>query len=264
MKKFLLIFPNPISEMPTGFAYLSAVLKQKGYIVKAAVNTFNHFFESEDFIRFAEEYRPSIIGFNIGTFRVLRTYEMINKIKKLGVIVIAGGPHATCNPDEAIKNGVDIVVRNEGELTLAELCDLWDDKKNLALESIKGISFRDRNGKIIHNPSRDGISDLRYLPSPDFSCFNLEHFRTSAGLLKGLHRIYLSRGCPGGCVFCDRSVFGRRVRYRPIEDVIKEIKYRRDTYNIESFVIADGTFTFNKRYVRDFCNALKNNRLDII
>ncbi len=262
-KKILLIFPTPISEMPTGFAYLSSVLKEKGYAVKAVVNTFNHFLKWDEIVRITEDYKPSVVGFNIGTFRVLGIYETIRRIKRLGITVIAGGPHATSCPEEVLENGADIVVRNEGEVTLAELCDFWDGKRGLSLKSIDGISFKDHDGKIFHNPPRGYISDLSYLPAPDFTCFDQERFRTSDGLLKGLHRVYCSRGCPAGCTFCDRAVFGRTVRYRHIEDVVKEIGSRRKMYDIGNFVIADDTFTFNKKYVQAFCKALKDNHLDI-
>jgi len=263
-RKALLIFPNPISEMPIAFAYLSAVLRQKGYDVKAVVNTFNNFLESNDFVRIAEDYKPSFVGFNITTFHIRSIYETIAKIKKLGIKIIAGGAHPTTYPEEVLKSGVDIIVRNEGELTLAELCDYWNGKKDLSLESIKGISFRGLDGKIYHNSGREYISDLAHLPEPDFTCFDHERFRLSSGLLKGLHRIYCSRGCPACCTFCDRAIFGQKIRYVPIENIIREIKKRKEKYNVGSFIIADDTFTANKKYVQDFCEALIESRLNII
>ena len=262
-KKVLLVFPNPISEMPVGFAYLAGVLRQKGYEVKAVVNTFNHFLQWDDFVRVARDYQPSIVGFNIGTFRLLGTYETIRKTKELGMTVIAGGAHVTTCAEEVLENGVDIAVRNEGEETLSELCDLWDSGKDIPLDAVKGISFKDTSGKIKHNPAREYIQDLRHLPAPDFTCFDQDVFRTSDGLTKGMHRIYCSRGCPACCTFCDRAIFGQKVRYRPIESVINEIEERKCKFGIDSFVIADDTFTFNKKYVQDFCGALNDRKLNI-
>ncbi|MCF7908414.1 MAG: B12-binding domain-containing radical SAM protein [Candidatus Omnitrophica bacterium] len=262
-KKFILIFPNPISEMPTGFAYLSSVLKEKGYEVKAIVNSFNNFLGWDDLAEATEVYQPTFVGFHLSTYRVPDVYKTIKRIKKPGLTVIAGGPHATSCPDEALDNGVDIVVRNEGEITLSELCDFWSGARGLSLESIKGISFKDPKGCVVHNPSREYIANLNDLPKLDFSCFDQERFRTSMGLLKGFHRIYCSRGCPAGCTFCDRAIFGQKIRYHPVDEVIREIKHRKDAHNIKSFVIADDTFTFNKKYVRDFCQSLKDNKLDI-
>lgn len=262
-KKVLLVFPNPISEMPMGLAYIAGILKQKGYEVKAVVNTFSHFLEWDDFVRLAKEYQPSIVGFNIGTFRLMGVYETIRRMKDLGMMVIAGGAHVTTCAEEVVENGVDIAVRNEGEITISELCDFWEGKKGLSLDGIKGISFRDLTGKIRHNPQREYIQDLNDLPFPDFACFDRDVFRTSNGLLKGMHRIYCSRGCPACCTFCDRSIFGQKVRYRPLESVIKEIEDRKIKYGIDCFVIADDTFTFSKKYVQDFCEAVKGRGLNI-
>ncbi len=262
-KKILLVFPNPISEMPIGFAYIAGIFKQKGYKVRAVVNTFSHFLQWNDLVRLAKDYQPSIVGFNIGTFRLLGVYKTIRKMKDLGVTVIAGGAHVTTCAEEVIENGVDIAVRNEGEETISELCDFWEGKKDLSLDAIKGVSFKDSAGKIKHNPRREYIQDLKYLPAPDFTCFDQDVFRTSDGLLKGMHRIYCSRGCPACCTFCDRAIFGQKVRYRPIENVVNEIEERKNKYGIDCFVIADDTFTFSKKYVRDFCEAVKDRGLNI-
>lgn len=251
MKKVLLLFPRPISEMPTGFSYLNAVLKQKGYNCKALVNTFNHYYTDEDILQEVQTYNPDIVGVNIGTLRLLDTYALIKKIKALDILTIAGGPHATTRPEEVLNNGIDIVIRNEGEITLAELCD----KKFTNLETILGISYK-LNDTIYHNPKRP-YADMVNLPRPDFSCFTIENFLTSEGVPKGLHRVYCSRGCIGVCSFCDSAIFGHKERYRPLEVVLDEIEYRYKTFGIESFVIADDTFTANKKYVKEFCAGLK-------
>lgn len=260
MKKAVLVFPRPISEMPNGFAYLNTVLKAKGYETKAIVNTFKHYYTDEDIIHEIQEFEPDVVGFNLGTLSLLSTYELIKKVKDLGFFIIAGGPHATTRPEEVLRNRVDIVVRNEGEVTLAELCD--NNFSNLS--SILGISYKE-NGKIIrHNPQRPYIKDLKDLPKPDFSCFDIEKFLTSDGVPKGLHRIYCSRGCPGLCEFCDSAIFGHQERYRTLDVVMEEIEFRHKTYGIESFVIADDTFTFSKRYVKEFCKRIKELNLPIV
>lgn len=267
VKRAVLIFPRPISEMPTGFAYLNSVFKQKGYEVKAIVNTFKKNYSNEDILKIINEYEPSIIGINIGTLAILETYKLIKAIDKTKCIVIAGGPHATTCPEEVIKNGVDIVIRNEGEETLAEVLDWVNGNTKNWLPGILGISYINHityNGQIFHNPQRPYIKDLKDLPTPDFSCFNYDDFKTSDGLIKGLHRIYCSRGCVGICSYCDSAIFGHKVRYRPINEIIEEIKFRYENYGIESFIIADDTFTASKKYVKEFCKALKDNNLPII
>lgn len=270
IKKAMLIFPRPISEAPSGFAYLNAVLKSKGYEVKALVNTFKYYYTDEEILKEIETYKPNIVGFNLGTLQLLSTYKLIKKVPSSVTCILAGGPHATTCPEEVLNNGVDIVVRNEGEETLSELCDYLDqfdkdvlDKPFIDIKNVLGISYITAGGDIIHNLQRP-YKDFSELPKPDYSCFDLEKFKTSDGVVKGLHRIYCSRGCPNKCTFCDSAIFGRRVRYRPLEDVIAEIKYRNKTYGMTSFVIADDTFTASKKYVREFCYAMQKENPDII
>jgi anaerobic magnesium-protoporphyrin IX monomethyl ester cyclase len=259
MKKVLLIFPRPISELPQSFAYLNSVFKSKGFVVKALVNTFNYYLTDEDILREVVNFRPSVVGFNLGTLQLLSTYTLIQKIKALGYLVIAGGPHATTCPDEVLENGVDIVVRNEGELTVAELCD----NNFVNLELIAGISYKKQDGTIQHNPKRP-YADFSILPKPSFDCFDVEKFITSEGVVKGLHRVYCSRGCIGLCEYCDSAIFGHKMRYKPLDDVIEEIKFRNKEYGMTSFTIADDTFTHDKEYVRQFCKRLKEENLNII
>lgn len=260
MDKFLLLFPRPISEMPTGLAYLNTILKDNGYEVKALVNTFKHYYTNDDLLEEIEEFDPSIIGINVGTLKLLETYSLIKELKSRRFIVIAGGPHATTCPEEVLNNGVDIVVRNEGEATLDELCKINFNINQL--NKVLGISYKTEK-EIIHNAKRPYLS-FEELPKPNFDCFDYDKFTTSDGLLKGLHRIYCSRGCVGICSFCDSAIFGHNVRYRPIKEVINEIKERYDSCGIESFIIADDTFTFSKKYVKEFCEELLKLNLPII
>jgi radical SAM superfamily enzyme YgiQ (UPF0313 family) len=263
--KLLLIFPRPISEFPTSFAYLNAVAKEKGWECKALVNTFNKYYSQEDIIIKVHKYSPTIIGFNLGTLSLLDTYKTMEQLSNEGYFVIAGGPHATTCPDEVLKrSGAKIVVRNEGEATLGELLDWETGNIDKRISDILGISYKSWDGKkVIHNPTRPYL-DFKDIPKPDFDCFDFDAFRTTDGLLKGFHRIYCSRGCIGNCSFCDNNIFKHKVRYRPLDIVIEEIKERHEKYGIESFVIADDTFTFDKEYVKDFCKEIKKLNLSII
>jgi magnesium-protoporphyrin IX monomethyl ester (oxidative) cyclase len=267
-KKLLLIFNRPISEVPQGFAYLNSIAKSRGWECKAIVNTFKYYYSNSELIQEVTKYNPDIVGFNIGTLEVISTYELIKDIKKLGYTIIAGGPHATTCPDEVLKNGVDLIVRNEGEETFGEILDFfnsnylfWSFKK---FQNILGISYM-KGGEIFHNENRPYISDLKNLPKPDYDCFDLEKFKIEGtNIIKGIHRVYCSRGCPSFCTFCDSSIFGQKERYRPLDIIIEEIKYKNKEYGITSFVIADDNFTFSKEYVINFCNKLKKENLNII
>ncbi len=87
-----------------------------------------------------------------------------------------GGPHATFLDREVLAEeaAVDIVVRGEGEITLAELLSKLFGNGDLA--SVEGISFR-RNGEVIRTPERPFIQNLDDLPYPAYQYFSLKQYR---------------------------------------------------------------------------------------
>jgi radical SAM superfamily enzyme YgiQ (UPF0313 family) len=86
--------------------------------------------------------------------------------------------------------------------------------------------------------------------------FDKELFTLGDGLVKGMHKVYTSRGCPGRCTYCAWQVFGQKVFYLPIPEVINDIKRVVGEYGITNFLIADDCFTTNKKHVTEFCNEI--------
>jgi len=93
---------------------------------------------------------------------------------------------------------IDIAVFGDGEETLLEICDHWDDPA--ALETLAGTVVR-RGDLVIENPSRG------FVHAPDMAFANYEGFDWSeAGQGNEQHLILPicnARGCPWGkCGFC--------------------------------------------------------------
>ena len=117
---------------------------------------------------------------------------------------IIGGPHATGYDKELLGMGYDIVVRGEGEYSMLEIM------QGKPLEKIDGISFRNR-GKIIRNKEREPINpDELPLPARDLLPRNgVDLPYMGMGVeSRPWSPILTSRGCPFGCYFCNKKVFG--------------------------------------------------------
>ena len=254
MRNFLLIYPTLITEAPITLAMLAPILTKNGFSVSAQVNTFKKPLNIEDFVKKAKETKADIVGISMLTFNVLFVYELIRALKKEGIFVIVGGAHPTDCPEEVIEAGADIAVMREGETTLEELCHYWKGEKKL--EDILGIVFRNSKGKIISTASRPRM-ELTDLPLPDLEIFEKDAFTGDDGFIKGFHRIYTSRGCPGACTFCDWKIFGQTFKTYPVDKIIEEIKRRKEKYGITSFSIADDCFTVIPERVFDFCEKIK-------
>lgn len=226
-------------------AMLGAVLEQEGYRVHTCINTFAQPLTVEDFVLEARAVKADYVGISMLTFRVLFAYDIVRALKEAGFTVILGGPHPTDCPTEGIKAGADIVVIGEGEETLREIVS------GKPLREINGIMTKD------FKTERRKRLDINTLPLPDVSVFNEKDFLGEEGFVKGFHRIYTSRGCPGICTFCDWKVFGQKFKEYDIKAVVDEIKRRRDKYGLRSFSIADDCFTVNPERVFEFCRLIK-------
>ena len=71
--------------------------------------------------------------------------------------------------------------------------------------------------------------------------------------LSGVH-IFTARGCPYGCTFCANR--RKKVRFRPLDSVIEELRFLKETYDIDGFYIHDDTFTIKNDRVIEFCEKL--------
>ena len=204
---------------------------------------------------------PKYVGISYLTPLKCVVEKIAHQIKEIDrdIPVIAGSFHPTFVPDEVLQNrDIDFVVRGEGEIPLLHLIDeLKKDSPNLDI--VPGLSYRDKDGQVKHNPAAGIIQDLDELPFPArdlvLNC-NYDFYR--------LHSVITARGCPYTCSFCaDRRLWGSKVRRRSVSNVIKELKLLNDNYNVSCVDIVDGTFTYDRKYVRLFCKAIIQQQLNI-
>jgi len=122
------------------------------------------------------------------------------------------------------------------------------------------------DGRIQRNDAAPLETDLGRIPVPDRTKLNLDRYLWSVpgkGIVK-FTTIMTSRGCPFKCIFCSAAtVFGRKVRTRPIKDVLDELEYCVSTLGIRHFSFIDDTLTLNHRRVHELCDGIINRRLNI-
>jgi len=146
---------------------------------------------------------------------------------------------------------------------VVELVDAISQGSLQQIPQIKGIVFRD-GLKIVRTPPREYIEDLDTLPFParhlfpPLSKYTRFYYKSSP-----LATIITSRGCPYQCTFCDRTVFGNRVRIRSIENVLDEIEMLVRDCGVREVNIVDDLFTMTPRRVEEFCHGLLSRKLKI-
>ena len=202
------------------------------------------------------EYNPTVVGISAKTqdfTSALLVAKLVKKINKQTVVII-GGPHPTVVGADVLNHPeIDICVKGEGENTIIELLDAIEAQKTL--HKINGIVYR-RDGRIIETSTREFITNL------DSLCFPHEY---ASEVLKdynhypitAFENIFAIRGCPYNCTFCgSRNVWSRMVRFRSVENVIREIKGLQKL-GLKYIEFNDDTFGINKKYINDLCEALK-------
>jgi len=102
-----------------------------------------------------------------------------------------------------------------------------------------------------------GESELATFPLPDRSDFDHAAYQKVWLEKTGSKAtsIIVTLGCPYGCDFCSKPIFGNAVRRRDLDTVFAEIaQIRRLGY--DSLWIADDTFTLNEPYLAEFCRRV--------
>lgn len=250
---------------PLGLAYLGAVLGKIGCEVRAIDGSARYsFLTIDDIIKEVKSFSPDIIGITLVINLIKEGYLLAEGLSKLGIPIIAGGPHAKLRPYEVLEHHFDIVVRGEGEKTIKELVDCFQGDREIS--DILGISYKDGNGRIIDNPDRPFIEDLDSIPYPARELFPISNYtRLKQDATEEYWTILAGRGCPYKCIYCAaaQGVFGRKRRMRSAENVFKELAFLKRQYGIRHIKFYDDTLTINRPWLEKLCDMMIENNLDI-
>jgi len=167
------------------------------------------------------------------------------------------GAHVAVLPVETLKASpaIDWVGRKEFDFTCKEVAE------GRPMETIAGLSFRERDGKIRHNPERELIADMDTLPwVADVYRRDLQIEKYFIGyLLHPYISLYTGRGCPAQCTFClwPQTIGGHKYRVRSPQNVADEMAYMQRLFpEVREFFFDDDTFTANLPRAREIAKKL--------
>jgi radical SAM superfamily enzyme YgiQ (UPF0313 family) len=168
-----------------------------------------------------------LVGITGLTHEIPNAYEIADGFRERGATVVMGGVHVSSLPDEALQHADSLVV-GEAELVWKRLIE--DFKK----DELKPIY------------QAEGLVDMKGMPIPRRSLLN-NNMYTSFSTLQA------TRGCPFACDFCTvTTFFGNRYRFRPVEDVIAEVKGLPD----KKVVFLDDNIVGRPGYAKELMKAL--------
>lgn len=248
--------PNSLDDRldpPLGLMYIGALLKKNNISCEIIALPFVEKRDWKNKIGKADLY--GITVFSACLYLAKEVAKIAKENNPKGKVIV-GGPHPTTLTNDILTDepDFDIAVKGEGEITMLELA------QGIPLHDITGIVYRD-GGRIVKNIVRPLVENLDILPFPDREILKVNTY-TRKIVGNSCTSILTMRGCPFSCAFCCKDVFGYKVRFRSIENVIGEIKQIKDTYGIRHFLFYDDTFVLHRQRTRLLCEELS--KLDII
>lgn len=223
--------------IPVGICYLARLAIEEGYEVDLLDLRFvADFGDVENKI---VQSGCHIVALSFQTPDAYIAYDVAKIAKRHGKITLAGGIHPSVMPDDVLNTGLfDHVFIGEGCITFPEVIRDLEKEKNIPVV-IKG----------------QHIVNLDEIPFPYF--FDLY----ADTVIKNRKQVamFTSRGCPGKCTYCKpvvETLFGHRIIFRSADNILAEVRYWKEKYDIESFLLFDDTFMVKKKLVIEFCENL--------
>jgi len=168
----------------------------------------------------------------------------------------AWGGYFSTNYTEAALNApyVDYAVRGQGEETFCELLDAIRGKREL--KNILGLSYKDRDGRHVHNPERPIKSPGEY-PWYPYHRLPVEKYLlpTYLGRRTAVH--HASIGCPYACNFCGVVTFsGSREKVETPERSAAILRHLAEKYGADAVQFYDNNFFLREDYAREFAERI--------
>jgi radical SAM superfamily enzyme YgiQ (UPF0313 family) len=161
----------------------------------------------------------------------LRAVEIAELFHRQGILTVVGGPGVSGMP-ERYREYFDVLFIGEAERTWPEFILDWE----------KGI-YRSEYRQIQK-------LDLDISPLPNWNSIASDMQKYAMG------GIQTSRGCPFDCEFCDVIyLFGRKVRHKPIENIIEEVK-NLERLGVTTVIFCDDEFIGDPEYTKELLTSL--------
>jgi len=142
---------------------------------------------------------------------------------------LAGGVHATAEPEHTLDMGFDYVAMGEGEWVIQEIVRRLQNRA--PLHRIRGLVAKGAARPIVKNRATPVVLD-------DYACGSRYHLKYGP--------IEITRGCIYACRFCQTPYINKaRFRHRSVEKVVSEVSWlkaagRRDIRFISPSALSYG------------------------
>ncbi|MEZ4659883.1 MAG: radical SAM protein [Caldilineaceae bacterium] len=174
-----------------------------------------------------------LVGITSMTVTIDGAEQMARRAMKQGAGVVLGGVHATLMPEHTA-TFAHSVMTGEGYFTWQRLI------QDFAAEGVKGMQ------PFYNDETWADLGGIATISDRVIKMVNEQEDYWTPYL-------EITRGCPRNCSFCTAiRVSGRKMRLRPIDEVVDEIERR----GIKRFFLTDDNFGLNFTTDPDYCSNL--------
>lgn len=222
----------------------------------------------QDFHAMLRRTRPSIVGILEDNFNYLTkmctvatrdaTLAMVAAARAQGCRVAVNGSDSSDRPELYLTAGADAVLPGSADTTFAALANAWCASADAPLEEVRGLVIPDGLGGVRQTAPAPAAADLDLLPLPAWDLVDVEAYRQAWTSTHGRFswNMISSRGCPFGCNWCAKPIFGRRYAQRSPECVADEMVELRRMVKPDHIWFADDIFGLTERWVTRFAEAV--------
>ncbi|MEO7455897.1 MAG: radical SAM protein [Gemmatimonadaceae bacterium] len=223
----------------------------------------------EAFVAKLLETRPAIVGILEDNFNyvtkmcTVRTREltlaMVAAAREQGCLVAVNGSDSTDHPGLYLAAGAHAVLPGEADVTFPQLVEVWTHDALAMLENVPGLVIGDGRGGVTRTTSSSAVGDLDAMPLPAWDLVDVERYRNAWTQAHGRFswNMISSRGCPFGCNWCAKPIFGRRYAQRAPECVAEEMRQLRAAVRPDHVWFADDIFGLTARWVTRFAEEVE-------
>jgi tRNA A37 methylthiotransferase MiaB len=182
-----------------------------------------------------------IVAFSTYVWNKSYNYALAKRIKEQypNILIVFGGPEPPIQKVDIFERFpfIDIVVKQEGELTFKEILDHYPLGN---YENVPGIQIN-KSGKIFNTAVRQRIEEIDVIPSP-YTTGVFDKIMKDNPTVEWNSVLETNRGCPYQCTFCDwGSLTYNKVKKFDLERVKDELEWMGRN-KIGFISIADANF----------------------
>ncbi len=261
-KKLKVVFADPpfgreckgeaVTESPNlGILYIIGYAKPR--LPNVEFTYLEPFLSIEEHLEKVKEIKPDVYAISFTTPRRELSFETIAKVKALDLpmLMVAGGPHPTINPQDVLKTTpIEVCILGEGEETTTELIKKVQAKEPIA--DIVGTVNKQKNNGI-----RPLLKNIDFFPA--WEIVDFENYDVAVSKKKRMAYMLPIRGCPNYCTYCSNPVWKLEkpwIRQRSPRNIAEEVCYLYGR-GIREIYLRSDTFNVDIKWCLEVCSEIE-------